>query len=1159
MHLNGPFDPSKLVNVGQPGVLNTTTTFHCPEAARIAGLIAEERASASEIPILPGSTPPAARAPSYRAQGSSPTAADYDFLLSVDVRALLAMRRLPLLRRGGWGTNEAWQALLRERIFPLLAAAPGSQQQKAGAHIWALLGVMLLAVEQRGAQLANAKLLQRIELLSVGDFRGLLGAFCANHAAQVAADKRKAALRARAPAAAAPDTTVERALRQVRCGELSIGMTTLRNEMAALRGAPALTASQALQFSPSFEISQSDRDVISAYIPSVRHVVDRKVLFEAVKGMRVTAAGGPNGITAGHLTEPVLEDEGCVNGLVTVVQSVLDGKIDPENISLLATSNLFALCERLRPDEQRPIACGDWLMRVVSRYVSLVLKEPLLQQLEPHQLGSSPCGTEVAYHAVRTFLETHPGKCLILADLSKAFQHLSRAKIFSHFMADPLLSPFVPFLRCLYLNDSDLLLDCGHELGIATLRSREGTQQGGPASSQIFNKVTLDPLLEIVAAVDESGQKLVDFLVAIVDDCSLFCDKESVPAVLTTLEREYAKVGCPFSRLKTKVLCLSDALPPIWSAPVENGGLGLKEGNIIDVCTPPDLRGARLLGGPIGHPDYEQAFLAGPKCFGSFLSDLNLVRENLGDNLQEALCLIKSCICTRATYLARLLDPVLLDSHLQHFDETALKTIVELLGCNFSDLLATGHKALEQAFVKPALGGLGLPPTHATANVAHVASVLDCIPLMRKLHPDLDAYYVNMLKTAINLDDGGPPLGDSGEAFITALLNLGPTAEATEQGTKIATKVFRKLLDLPVDEGAGADADGNARAAETEALEEERFGHRRLQYRLAQPVYTGLGAAYTASIAGDQLRTAQHLSQRTLDGAKGTGFLASGFLTTTPWQQRISTPDLRTALLLYAGLPDTFLTSGITCKCGTHQLAISSTAALQHISGCNKHGKTFAHDIFGRGPTGPFAAAITTMSSTALVAFEKPGYPTDGHKMDLLAYGVPGYTGALAIDYTLTNPTNESTLNNASLAPLYCAKEAHDDKIAKYQHLIPAGDVFVPFAVELYGGVHNTVVDFLQRCANSISQARGGVVEPKAVLGVLRQSFSIALMKARVQLYRQSIGDCIEAEPARRRQAARESFMYRAVQRAQRRAQVKKATTRPGARASEGRFGRSRF
>ena len=489
---------------------------------------------------------------------------------------------------------------------------------------------------------------------------------------------------------------------------------------------------------------------------------------------------------------------------------------------------------------------------------------------------------------------------------------------------------------------------------------------------------------------------------------------------------------------------------------------------------------------------------------------------------------------------------------------------MELLGCNFSDLLATGHKALEQAFVKPALGGLGLPPTHATANVAHVASVLDCIPLMRKLHPDLDAYYVNMLKTAINLDDGGPPLGDSGEAFITALLNLGPTAEATEQGTKIATKVFRKLLDLPVDEGAGADADGNARAAETEALEEERFGHRRLQYRLAQPVYTGLGAAYTASIAGDQLRTAQHLSQRTLDGAKGTGFFATGFLTTAPWDEQIATADLRVALLLFLGLPDSFLASGnVTCKCG-QTLPVESTTALQHVSGCKRHGKTFAHDIFGRGPAGPFASVLTTMSSTALLTFEKNGYPAAGFKMDLVAHGVPGYGGALAVDYTLTNPTNASTLNNASLAPLYCAKEAHDDKIAKYQHLIPAGDVFVPFAVELYGGVHGTVVDTLQRWAQHIAQGLGGEADPATILGLMRQSFSISLMKARVELYRQSIGNCIEADAARRRQIARSSFVYRAVQRAQRRARVKNSTFRPGAgsasaRASEGRFGRRRF
>ena len=41
--------------------------------------------------------------------------------------------------------------------------------------------------------------------------------------------------------------------------------------------------------------------------------------------------------------------------------------------------------------------------------------------------------------------------------------------------------------------------------------------------------------------------------------------------------------------------------------------------------------------------------------------------------------------------------------------------------------------------------------------------------------------------------------------------------------------------------------------------------------------------------------------------------------------------------------------------------------------------------------------------------------------MDLVAYGLPGYTGALAIDYTLTNPTNPATLNNAVTLEGACA------------------------------------------------------------------------------------------------------------------------------------------
>ena len=387
---------------------------------------------------------------------------------------------------------------------------------------------------------------------------------------------------------------------------------------------------------------------------------------------------------------------------------------------------------------------------------------------------------------------------------------------------------------------------------------------------------------------------------------------------------------------------------------------------------------------------------------------------------------------------------------------------------------------------------------------------------------------------------------------------MGLSPESTVLCKEIATKTMRSLLGLPAD-GTSAGADGNAGAAD--APGDHTGGPRRLQYRLSQPVYSALGSNYTASIAGDAERTAQHLSQRTLQGVKGTGYFATGFFTTAPWQQQITTEKMRVALLLYLGLPDNFLASGnVTCKCGA-TLPTSSTAALQHISFCNQHGKTFAHDIFGRRLDGPFSTMFTTMSGTALLDFEKIGYPADGFKMDLVAYGLPGYTGALAIDYTLTNPTNASTLNNASLVPNYCAQQAHDGKIAKYQNRIPTGDVFVPCAVELYGGVHGSFVDALQGWADTIAQSQGAV-KPATVLGLLRQSFSISLMEARVELYKRCIGNSIEPDAARRREIARQSYVCRAVRRARRCAQVKGANTRPGvrgssgARTTEGRFGR---
>ena len=158
------------------------------------------------------------------------------------------------------------------------------------------------------------------------------------------------------------------------------------------------------------------------------------------------------------------------------------------------------------------------------------------------------------------------------------------------------------------------------------------------------------------------------------------------------------------------------------------------------------------------------------------------MREKLGGHLHEALFLVKSCICTRATHLPRLLDPALLDSHLLEFDSGVLQTVFSLLGCDYVQLAATGHKAPQQAFVKPALGGLGLPPTSATANAAHVASVLDTVPYLRNMHPSLRDYYDTVLQTAVDLTSAPPAsLGASGNAFITALLDMGLSPESSSR------------------------------------------------------------------------------------------------------------------------------------------------------------------------------------------------------------------------------------------------------------------------------------------------------------------------------------------------------------------------------------------
>ena len=329
-------------------------------------------------------------------------------------------------------------------------------------------------------------------------------------------------------------------------------------------------------------------------------------------------------------------------------------------------------------------------------------------------------------------------------------------------------------------------------------------------------------------------------------------------------------------------------------------------------------------------------------------------------------------------------------------------------------------------------------------------------------------------------------------------------------------------------------ADGGAAARPT-----QRQGDR-LQHRLTQPAHAAAAALYAERIRGDPRRYAQHMSQcAAMPGApKGAGYLATGWLTLAPWQRKLDSGVMRSAMRIMLGLPDPALQHvAVRCKCGRVDLSATSTVeALEHISACNRFNKLKPHDTFAKA----IETVIATTGSGVMIEREKAHYPPApagarvGFRMDLVATGVPGVAQRLAVDPTITNPTATTVLANAVLQQGYAANQAQEAKIAKYQQHIPTGDLFYPGAAELYGTACDTLVDLVDRLGRSAaagSRSAGAAGHAGAVVAAFRQELSVGLMYARTGMLRDAVERCLDPQAAERRQRARDSYVYRVVHR----------------------------
>ena len=275
------------------------------------------------------------------------------------------------------------------------------------------------------------------------------------------------------------------------------------------------------------------------------------------------------------------------------------------------------------------------------------------------------------------------------------------------------------------------------------------------------------------------------------------------------------------------------------------------------------------------------------------------------------------------------------------------------------------------------------------------------------------------------------------------------------------------------------------------------------------------------------------------DAPKGAGYLATAWLTLMPWQRKLESAAMRSAIRIMLDLPDPALEHGVVrCKCGRVDLSATSTVeALEHISACNRFNKLKPHNTFAKS----IETIITATGSSVLIEREKAHYPPappgarEGFRMDLVATGVPGVAQRLSVDPTIINPTVPTVLANAVLRQGYAANQAQEAKIAKYQQHIPTGDLFYPGAAELYGTACDTLVDLVDRLGRSAaegSRSAGARGHAGAVVAAFKQELSVGLMYARTGKLRDAVERSIDPQAAERQQRARDSYVYRVVHRA---------------------------
>ena len=390
----------------------------------------------------------------------------------------------------------------------------------------------------------------------------------------------------------------------------------------------------------------------------------------------------------------------------------------------------------------RGIVVGDIVRRLVGRTMAQQFSKRVEVATSPFQYAlSTRAGAECVTHVLQTLTDLDERATILSVDGIGAYDLISRHAMLSGLRDMEDGAELLPFVSSLYGRPSTYLWE--DELGVVhDIQQGEGGEQGDALMPMLFS---LGQHRALVASAEQlqENEKLFAFL----DDIYVVCDPDRVENVHQLLQRElwvHARISLHLG--KTQVWNRSGECPPACEE-MQRAAVQVDPDVRVwngDVSRPGSEQGLKILGTPVGQPEYVTTKLD------QLIEKHRVLLERIPavNDLQSSWLFLTFCAATRANYTLRNVQPELALWFAVQHDANVWQCFCNLLGVNPDQIPAN---SVQTASLPLRLGGLGLRSAERTLPAAHWASWADSLAMINARHPAIAGSIVKASETNVEV------------------------------------------------------------------------------------------------------------------------------------------------------------------------------------------------------------------------------------------------------------------------------------------------------------------------------------------------------------------------------------------------------------------------